>query len=74
MNIAVLLQLVLKYGPSVISYVVKFGPDAVNVVHEIHSLIAAGKTTVDANDLAKLQDLASKSASDYLKDAGVSTP
>lgn len=67
----VLLQLVLKYGPQVIAYAVKFGPDALNIIHQIHSLASAGKTTVSPDDLAQLQALSGKTADDYLKEAGI---
>lgn len=71
MPIAALISLVLRYGPSVISYIVKFGPEAATIVHELHGMMASGKTTVSPDDLARLNTLAGTTADDYLKEAGV---
>ena len=70
----ILLQLVLKYGPQVIAYAVKFGPDALNIIHQIHALAQSGKSSVSPDDLAQLQALSGKTADDYLRAAGVPKP
>lgn len=71
MPIATLLTLLLKYGPTVVAYAVKFGPDGVKIFHQVQGWIATGKTDVSPEDLAQLMSLSTKSADDYLIDAGV---
>ena len=74
MPIAALLALLLKYGPTVVAYAVKFGPDGIKMFSQIHGWIASGKTDVSPEDLAQLLALSNKSADDYLKEAGVTIP
>lgn len=74
MNLAILWPLLVKYGPSVIEYAVKFGPGAVQVMHQVHTLITAGKTDLTADELTQLLALGNKKPDDYLSAAGVPLP
>jgi hypothetical protein len=68
MPIAAFLSMLLKYGPTVVGYAVKYGPDGIKMYHQVHDWIASGKTEVTPDDMAQLLALANKSADDYLRD------
>lgn len=74
MNLALLWPLLVKFGPSIIAYAVKYGPEGVQILHQVHTLIAAGKTDLTTDEMAQLLALTGKKPDDYLNAAGVPLP
>lgn len=71
MPLALIWPLLLKYGPTAFAYAVKFGPDAIKLLHQVHTLIESGKTDLTTDEMAQLLALTGKKPDDYLDAAGV---